>query len=34
MIKWLRSVIAWIKNLFSKKTMRRKISLYIVNQLA
>ena len=34
MIKWLRSVIAWIKNLFSKKTMRRKISLYIGNQLA
>lgn len=34
MIQWLRSVIAWIKNLFSKKTMRRKISLYIGNQLA
>lgn len=34
MMKWLRSVIAWIKNLFSKKTMRRKISLYIGNQLA
>lgn len=34
MILWLRSVIAWIKNLFSKKTMRRKISLYIGNQLA
>lgn len=34
MIKWLRSVIAWIKNLFSKKTMRRKISLYIGDQLA
>lgn len=32
-MKWLRSVIAWIKNLFSKKTMRRKISLYIGNQL-
>ena len=34
MIKWLRFVITWIKNLFSKKTMRRKISLYIGNQLA
>ena len=34
MIQWLRSVIAWIKNLFSKKTMRRKISLYIGDQLA
>ena len=34
MMKWLRSVIAWIKNLFSKKTMRRKISLYIGDQLA
>lgn len=34
MIKWLRSVIAWIKNLLSKKTMRRKISLYIGDQLA
>lgn len=33
MIKWLRSVIAWIKNLFAKKTMRRKISLYIADQL-
>lgn len=33
MMKWLRSVIAWIKNLFSKKTMRRKISLYIADQL-
>lgn len=33
-MKWLRSVIAWIKNLFSKKTMRRKISLYIGDQLA
>lgn len=34
MIKWLRFVITWIKNLFFKKTMRRKISLYIGNQLA
>lgn len=34
MIKWLRFVITWIKNLFSKKTMRRKISLYIGDQLA
>ena len=33
MIRWLRSVIAWIKNLFAKKTMRRKISLYIADQL-
>ena len=34
MIKWLRFVITWIKNLFYKKTMRRKISLYIGDQLA
>lgn len=34
MMKWLRFVITWIKNLFSKKTMRRKISLYIGDQLA
>lgn len=34
MIQWLRFVITWIKNLFYKKTMRRKISLYIGNQLA
>ena len=34
MIKWLRFVITWIKNLFSNKTMRRKISLYIGDQLA
>ena len=33
MIRWLRSIIAWIKNLFAKKTMRRKISLYIADQL-
>ena len=33
MMKWLRSIIAWIKNLFAKKTMRRKISLYIAEQL-
>ena len=33
MMRWLRSVIAWIKNLFAKKTMRRKISLYIGDQL-
>ena len=32
MIRWLRSVTAWIKNLFKKK-MRRKISLYIGEQL-
>ena len=30
MIKWL---IRWIKNLFSKKTMRRKISLYIADNI-
>lgn len=34
MIQWLRFVITWIKNLFYKKTMRRKISLYIGDQLA
>ena len=34
MIQWLRFVITWIKNLFYKQTMRRKISLYIGNQLA
>ena len=33
MMKWLRSVIEWVKNLFAKKTMRRKISLYIADQL-
>lgn len=33
MMKWLRSIIAWIRNLFAKKTMRRKISLYIADQL-
>ena len=33
MMRWIRSIIAWIKNLFSKKTMRRKISLYIGDQL-
>lgn len=32
MIRWLRSVIAWVKNLF-KRNMRRKISLYIADQL-
>ena len=33
MRKWLRSVLEWIKNLFCKKAMRRKISLYIADQL-
>ena len=33
MIKWLRSILEWIKNLFCKKNMRRKISLYIGDQL-
>lgn len=33
MIRWLRSILEWIKNLFAKKTMRRKISLYISDQL-
>lgn len=33
MMKWLRSILEWIKNLFCKKTMRRKISLYIADQL-
>lgn len=33
MIKWLRSILEWVKNLFCKKTMRRKISLYIADQL-
>ena len=33
MTRWLRSVIEWVKNLFAKKTMRRKISLYIADQL-
>lgn len=32
MMRWIRSVIAWIKNLFAK-TMRRKINLYIGDQL-
>ena len=33
MIKWLRSILEWIKNLCNKK-MRRKIRLYIGDQLA
>ena len=33
MIRWLRSILEWIKNLFEKKTMRRKISLYIADKL-
>ena len=33
MIRWLRSILEWVKNLFAKKTMRRKISLYIADQL-
>ena len=33
MMKWLRSLLEWIRNLFCKKTMRRKISLYIADQL-
>lgn len=32
MMRWIRSVIAWIKNLFAKN-MRRKINLYIGDQL-
>ena len=32
MMKWLRSVLEWVKNLFCKH-MRRKISLYIADQL-
>jgi len=32
-MKWLRSILEWVKNLFCKKTMRRKISLYIADQL-
>ena len=33
MIRWLRSILEWVKNLFAKKTMRRKISLYIADKL-
>lgn len=33
MIRWLRAILEWIKNLFAKKTMRRKITLYIDEQL-
>lgn len=33
MMKWLRSILEWVRNLFCKKTMRRKISLYIADQL-
>jgi hypothetical protein len=33
MMKWLRSILEWVKNLFCKKNMRRKISLYIADQL-
>ena len=33
MMKWLRSILEWIRNLFCKKNMRRKISLYIADQL-
>lgn len=33
MRKWLRSMVRWIKTLFAKITMRRKISLYIADQL-
>ena len=33
MMKWLRSILEWVGNLFCKKTMRRKISLYIAGQL-
>lgn len=32
MMKWLRSILEWVKNLFCKH-MRRKISLYIADQL-
>lgn len=35
MRKWFRAIIAWAKNLFTRKTtMRRKINLYIGDQLA
>ena len=32
-MRWLRSILVWVKNLFTKKNMRRKISLYIGAQL-
>lgn len=28
-MRWLKSILEWIKNIFAKKTMRRKITLYI-----
>lgn len=33
MIGWLRSILVWVKNIFAKRNMRRKISLYIADQL-
>ena len=32
-MRWLRAILEWVKKLFAKKTMRRKISLYIADQL-
>ena len=32
-MRWLRSVLEWVKNLFAKRNMRRKVSLYIGDQL-
>ena len=34
MRRWIRSFLRWIYNLFSRKKMRRKISLYIGDRLA
>ncbi len=33
MMKWLRAVLRWLRNIFSCKKMRRRISLYIADQL-
>lgn len=33
MMGWLRSILVWVKNLFAKRNMRRKISLYIGDRL-
>lgn len=32
-MRWLKALIRWAVNLFARKAMRRKISLYIANQL-
>ena len=32
-MRWLRAILEWVKKLFAKKTMRRKISLYIADQM-